>query len=335
MTPSHLGACGAGRGFAAIALDATGAEVWRRDIAYRAHDVIAFAPRDLCAVVGRKPGPGASLRSLSTGALIREIAPLPGCTFDGHAVFSADGSILYATQSEGAGQIGHIGVYEATDGELLGRFPTQGVEPHELVWSADGESLIVGNGGIVDRNATDPIESSLVRLDAVTGKLLSRTNLDEEDETLSLRHLAVLADGRVVCGAQDQDPATGLRPLVLLFDAAGKATPLDLPRDIHRRLAGYIGSVAVDRSGTVICATAPRGGLAVFWCGTDARYLGHTNLADVCGVAAGGESGTFLLSSGHGCRRKVKIPPKGGPSPEDVPAADALQWDNHLAAIFR
>jgi uncharacterized protein len=329
--PTHLAACGLSAGFATIALDDKGNALWRRDLGYRAHDVIADPARRICAVVGRKPGPMVTLCDLSTGASLRSIDPLPNCTFDGHAVFSADGGIIYTTQSEGRAQFGHIAIYDVAAGVLQGSFSTHGIEPHELLWSADGRQLIVGNGGIVDRHATDPIHSSLVRIDAATGKCLAKTVLDEDLETLSLRHLARLRDGRVVFGAQDQDPATDLRPLVGIIDDAGGVEFLDMPTDIHRRTAGYIGSVAVDRSGAVICATAPRGGLAAFW-SDDGRYLGAVDLADTCGVAGGLSDGTFLLTSGHGYRRLVSLH-EGVITVASAQSPDPLQWDNHLSLI--
>lgn len=334
--PIHLAACGdnagAKNGFAAMAFDAAGQQLWRRDLGYRAHDVIADPAHRICAIVGRKPGPRVMLCDLATGTVLRSIDPLPGCTFDGHAIFSADGSRLYTTQSEGKVQLGHIAVYDIADGTLSARFSSHGIEPHELLRSPDGRTLIVGNGGIVDRNATDPIHSSLVWLDATTGACQARIVLEEELETLSLRHLVHLDDGRIVCGVQDQDPATDLRPLVIVADGAGALRFLDMPADIHRRMAGYIGSVAIDRSGLLICATSPRGGLAAFWAADDGRYLGSVDLPDTCGVAGHAEAGRFLLTSGYGARLTVHVDAATGTlAPSRTQRTDPLQWDNHLS----
>lgn len=338
--PAHLLACGDIRdgkaSFAAMAVDAAGRTLWRRDLDCRAHDVIADPARRICAIVGRKPGPRALICDLVTGDLLQSLDPLPNCTFDGHGVFSADGRLLYTTQSEGKAQIGHVAVYGLADGKILHSYSSHGIEPHELLWSSDGASLIVGNGGILDRNSTEAIQSSLVWLDAGTGALQAKIVLDEDFETLSLRHLARLQDGRVVCGVQDQDPATDLRPLVVIADPAGALQFLEMPADIHRRLAGYIGSVALDPDGRFICATSPRGGLAAFWSAEDGRYLDAIDLPDTCGVAGGAEAGGFLLSSGHGARLAVQVDTAEGVS--TAPQAlrtDPLQWDNHLSLVRR
>ncbi|WP_374652887.1 DUF1513 domain-containing protein [Dongia sp.] len=332
MIATHLAACGLDSRFAAVALNDRGEKLWKCCLDYRAHDIPVDPARHICAVIGRKPGPRISVCDFRTGAVLRVLVPLPDCTFDGHGIFSAAGDQLYTTQSEGKGQRGAIGVYDVATGMLRRRFSTYGIEPHELLWLENGRNLVVGNGGIVDRNATDPIDSSLVCIDAANGDLIGKTVLEEDLETLSLRHLARLSDGRIVCGAQDQDPATDLRPLVFAMDRSGGATAFDLPRDIHRRLAGYIGSIAVDRSGEIVCATSPRGGLAVFWT-KSGDYLGAAELADVCGVAAGSGPGQFLLTSGHGHRLLVTAASQAGISVATLSTADGVQWDNHLSSV--
>jgi hypothetical protein len=316
-----------------MAVSASGRQVWRRELAWRAHDIIADPVRGICAIIGRKPGPAAMICELETGATRQSLAPLPSCTFDGHAVFSDDGAYLYTTQSEGKAQIGHVVVYDVALGTIAHCFSSHGIEPHELLW-ADAKTLAIGNGGILDRNSTDPIESSLVWLDATTGALQSRVVLDEDNETLSLRHIARLPDGRVVCGAQDQDFATDLRPLVFVADAGGRIDSLDLPVECHRRLMGYIGSVAVDPSGAFICATSPRGGLAVVWSVVDGRYVDAIDLPDTCGVAGGPGANDFLLSSGHGARLPIQVDVANGiiALPEAL-RLDPLQWDNHLSLV--
>lgn len=338
VVPAHLLACGDNAGgqvaFAAMAVSDSGRQLWRRPLDWRAHDVIADPARTICAIIGRKPGIQALLCDLATGDLLRKLDPLPNCTLDGHAVFSRDGTRLYTTQSQGKAQIGHVVVYDVAEGVIIDSYSSHGIEPHELLWAADGATLVIGNGGILDRNATDPIESSLVWLDATSGALLGRVVLDEENETLSLRHLARLGDDRVVCGVQDQDFATGLRPLVLIADPSGTVVFLDMPIDIHRRMMGYVGSVAVDSSGNFICATSPRGGLAVVWAAADGHYVDTIDLPDTCGVAGGKDAAGFLLSSGHGARLPIHIDAVDGilAMPESL-RVDPLLWDNHLSLV--
>lgn len=330
--PAHLAACGMEGGFAAMALDAAGAPLWRCDLDARAHDIVADPARGHCVVMGRKPGRFALIANLATGTPQGLLAPLPGHTFDGHGVFSADGARLFTTQSAERTQEGRIVVYEFVDGRIIAEFPSHGIEPHELIWAAP-DVLAIGNGGIVDRHAADAIESSLVLLSAEDGSVLRRWVLDDEWETLSIRHLALLPGGRIAFAMQDQDAATDRRPLVGIADPAGDVAFLDIPAGIHLKLDGYIGSVAVDRTGTIIAASAPRGGAAMFWAGADHRYLGAAELPDVCGLAATAAPLTLRLTSGHGRQCDVTCDAVQGVVARRDIAAAGVQWDNHLAWI--
>lgn len=327
--PAYLSACGIGTGFAAAALDAAGEILWQCDLAARAHDIVADPARDTCIVMDRKPGRSATLCRLSSGDALHCLRPLPGHAFDGHAVFSPDGAEIFATQSDDRTQAGLIVVYETATGRIARQFSSHGTEPHELVWVGPG-LLAIGNGGILDRRSVDAIDSSLAVIDA-HGVLHRRWVLDDEWETLSIRHLAALPDGRFAFAMQDQDAATDRRPLVAIAGLTDELHFLDMPAAIQHRLDGYIGSVAVDARGDVIAATAPRGGLGLFWSAADGRYLGEVALADVCGIAAAADAG-FLLTSGHGALRHVEI---GAENVALAPGgADfSLQWDNHVSRV--
>lgn len=335
-SPRYLAAGGVTGGYAALALDGGGVPLWRCDLTARAHDIAVRRESGLCAVIDRKPGEMARICDLATGIVKSALLPLSGCTFDGHAVFSTDGTALFTTQSAIAGQFGQIVVYDLASGRVSRHFPSHGIEPHELIWLQPDQLLAIGNGGIVDRRSADPIDSSLVLINAADGSLCRQWILDDELETLSIRHLASLTGDRVAFAAQDQDAATDVRPLLGIADLAGGLNFLTLPAAIHRRLDGYIGGVAVDSDGDFVVATAPRGGLALFWSASDRRHLGAVEMSDVCGVAATGEAGTFHLTSGHGGQRRVRIDIASGGISEfqlNSPPVARVQWDNHLTWI--
>lgn len=333
ILPAHLAACGVDGGFAAMALDGAGVPVWRRDLDIRAHDIVADPARGICAVIGRKPGRLAYISDLSSGVVRGMLEPFPHHSFDGHAVFSADGAHLFTTQSAERSQEGRIVVYDLASGTIAADYSSQGIEPHELIWVAP-DTLAVGNGGIVNRFAADAIDSSLVLLNSGDGRVQRRWVLDDEWETLSIRHLALLPRGRVAFAMQDQDAATDRRPLIGIADPADDLAFLDLPAEIHHRLDGYIGSVATDRTGAIVAASAPRGGRALFWSALDRRYLGAVELADVCGLAATADALTLRLTSGHGAQCDVTVDIHTGTLVrKDIAGTGSLslQWDNHLA----
>ena len=63
--------------------------------------------------------------------------------------FSADGSLLYATENAFDSGEGRIGLYAADDGfRRRGEFASHGIGPHQLCLAPDGQTLLVANGGI-------------------------------------------------------------------------------------------------------------------------------------------------------------------------------------------
>ncbi|TDQ81410.1 hypothetical protein A8950_2478 [Dongia mobilis] len=333
-TPAYLACCGVGGGFAAIGLDGDGRPLWHQTQPARAHDIIGHADLGICAVVARKPGTYVAVCDLVTGKTQVTCKAVSGHHFDGHGVFSLDGREIFATQSADRTQDGLIAVYDTRSGALLRTFPSQGTEPHELIWSEPG-ILAIAHGGIVNRNDPDAIDSSLVLLEAESGEVLRRWVLDDDWETLSIRHLAGLTDGGIVFAMQDQDAATDRRPLVGIATASGALSFLPIPPELQPRLDGYIGSVAADTAGRVVAATAPRGGVAMFWSVDDGRFIGRVDLPDVCGVAPGAKPGTMRLTSGHGRQLLAAVDSRNGISGLELAEMTeaGIQWDNHLARV--
>jgi hypothetical protein len=114
----------------------------------------------------------------------------------------------------------------------------------------------------------------------------------------------------------------------------GQLRFLDIPRDLAMTLRGYIGSVAVDRGSQVVCATSPKGNLAMFWDVADDRWLGSVRIADGCGVAPAGRPGSFVLTGGQGDILLVETLSRTGkpaaPRMSVLARDSRWQWDNHL-----
>jgi hypothetical protein len=149
---------------------------------------------------------------------------------------------------------------------------------------------------------------------------------------LSLRHLAVTADGLVEIAGQYEGPQADPVPLVASHRRGADGLTF-LATDERRRagLRQYCGSAALDSSGTILGATSPRGGLAVFWRVADGRPVGEMAAGDVCGIAAGPEAGAFVLTSGLGGAWMVW--PEAGRQAVLGPADKRLRWDNHLTRL--
>ncbi len=299
------------------------------EVPTRAH-AVARAPDGSVLVVARRPGDWLlRLRPDARGEHLlasRWQWIEPDRTFNGHVIATPDGARVLTTETDQESGMGLVGVRDAATLEKLDEWPTQGRDPHELLWlAASGRArLAVANGGIAtlaetgrvkhDLAAMDP---SLVVLDGETGACDGQWRLP--DARLSTRHLAQ-RDGilAIALQAEHDDPATRAQaPILALFD--GRAlTAMPAPR----ALAGYGGSVAATADGFVV--SAPRaGGVAHF----DARgaWRGFMALPDACPLAVIGEDlyiggGPAVLRSDGEQRAQTRI-------------ARPVTLDNHWVAL--
>lgn len=259
----------------------------------------------------------------------------PGRHFYGHGVFSADGRLLYTTENDYTARRGMIGVRDATAGyRQIGELPSHGIGPHDLALLSDRRTLVVANGGIhthPDRRREElnlaDMEPSLAYVDTETGDLLEAHGLAKDLRRLSIRHLAVASNDVVVFGCQYRGDADDLPPLVGFHRRGETLHIVPGPDDLHASLKNYIGSVTACSDGSVVAASAPRGGVVTYWDPAGRRFLGSLNLPDGCGVAPTGEGETFLLTSGEGYLAS------GGADGLGARQSTRYRWDNHAILV--
>ncbi len=300
----------------------------------RGHAMAFHPTRPEFVVFARRPGRFAVVIDDEKGVALHRIDAVDGRHFYGHGAFSPDGRTLFATENDYENGRGVVGIYDAGDRyRRLGDYPSHGIGPHELIMMPDGKTLAIANGGIrthPDHGRAklnlDDMAPSLTFTDIADGRLLDQGVLPEAQ--LSIRHLAMLTNGRLAVAMQYEGSRRNHVPLVAIHDG-GTIRTLSAPEDIQRRMRHYAGSVAVDHAGMLIAVSAPRGNLAAFWDGIDGHYLTHTEIQDGSGVAPTNKPGEFMLTGGTGevmcfephleTREAVDIT-KLGPS----------SWDNHL-----
>jgi hypothetical protein len=320
-----------------VAFDLDGRLLFASPLPARGHDMAVSPDRRWVVVLARRPGRFAVVLDAGTGALRHTIVPPDGRSFQGHGVFTPDGRWLLTAEIDLATGTGRIGIHDANAGYIrVDERETSGIGPHDAVLLADGRTLAVAHGGLgadplTGRDLTDRkvIRSDLTFLDLETGTVQVRHDLTGPLASLSLRHLALAAQGRVLFGCQWEGDRGETVPLI------GYASPdkpirfLDLPDTVLARLAGYVGSVACDPRSGIVAATSPRGGLVVR-VGADGAVLGLSILADACAVDAAGPSGCFVVASGQG-RLQHLSGADGARAMEVIGARGG--WDNHLRAL--
>lgn len=331
---------GAGRYFA-TGFGADGSFAFDLPLPTRGHSFAVHPRRTEAVAFGRRPGEYALTIDLAEGRALRTVPAAAGRHFNGHGIFAADGSRLFATETAIETGNGIVGIYDPQDGyRRVGEFASRGLDPHDVRLLPDGRTLVVANGGLMTHPDAPgmklniaTMQPSLDYFDARDGSPLTSARLPETLHQLSIRHLAVGHDGTVAVALQYEGPSADLVPLVCLHrPGAAALEPIGLPDTVLRDLRNYCGSAAVDAEGKVLAVSSPRGGISVFWDLDTGRPAGTVKVADGCGLAPTGTPGMFLLSSGMGGIGRY-APAVGTLNRLENAAADDARWDNHIVAV--
>ncbi|MDR9763686.1 DUF1513 domain-containing protein [Rhizobium redzepovicii] len=244
--------------------------------------------------------------------------------FYGHGAFSPDGRFLYASENDFDGNRGMIGIYDAGNRfTRIGEYETYGIGPHDMTVSDDGGLLIVANGGIEthpDFGRTKlnlgEMQPSLVLIDAATGALVEKHVLPAQWAELSTRHVDLDDKGRIWFACQYEGHRKDLPPLVGHFAKGEELSFIDLPEQTTRRLANYVGAIAVNRSEGIVGITSPKGGASVTLDARTGKVLAETVIPDAAGIAPA-KSG-FAVSSYDG---------------DFLSTRSDVAWDQHIVQI--
>lgn len=316
------------------ALDAAGNECFSLTLPDRGHSIALHPTAPLGVVFARRRGRFAAVFDSEEGTAVRRVDAAEGRHFYGHGAFSADGRWLFITENDWRTGDGVIGVRDATDAyREVDAMPSHGIGPHDVRLMPDSQRLVVANGGIrthPDRDREklnlDTMRPNLAMVDLASGRLEARFELAPDLHQLSIRHLDVTADGRVAVAMQYEGGKADAVSLVGLLDGAGLRT-FTASAEMAQHLRHYIGSIAFDRTGEVIAASAPRASRLTLWSARTGASLGTHPIPDSCGIAAAPTPGSFIATGSDG--RHYALAP--GSSPRELAAAPlAGDWDNHL-----
>jgi len=303
----------------------------------RGHGLARLATRGKIIITGRRPGLFAALVDTTDPAgPSKVVQSAPGCRFSGHSAVEPAGDHFVTSEFEAETVRGVLVLRRADDGSECGRFDPEGTEPHDMLFTAN--RLVAALGGLIKDGGVagpafnpDGIRSSVVEIDAQSGKIVARHVLAAELASLSLRHLARAPDGQsVVVGMQDQD-LSETRPLVAVIKIGGDISPLPMPDAKLCDFRGYVGSVAVDSSGEFAAATSPRGSVMGLWSLSKRAWVGGLGIPDVCGLVAGNEPREFWASSGLGEVINVSAAPLGATVKSRW--STSIGFDNHLLRV--
>ena len=293
-------------GFGAVLLGERGDVIANIALPDRGHDITISREAGRGVVFARQPGTFALVFDPSGQAPPVTLTSIEGRHFFGHGVFSPDGRLLYATESDFEAAQGVIGIYDATDGyQRIGEFPTYGTGPHEMLLMPDGVTFVVANGGIEthpDFGRTElnleTMDPSVAFIDRRDGRLVGQLRLEAGLHQLSIRHMAIDRRGRVWFGCQYKGAPSQSPQLVGFATMDGEIKLIELPDDALRDLRNYVGSVAASADGSTIAISSPGGDLLVAIDVEGRRPVLVETLRNGCGLAADGAG--FVATSGMG-----------------------------------
>ncbi|MEJ2681016.1 MAG: DUF1513 domain-containing protein [Gammaproteobacteria bacterium] len=307
----------------------------------RGHDIALSPDKKTAVALARRPGRFLLALDTQSGAITHASSSRPDRHFYGHGVFSPDGRWFYTTENDFERGVGVIGVRDAKrQFKQVGEFSSFGVGPHEIALLADGKTLVVANGGIQTHPDTgrsklniDDMQPSLVYLDRHTGTRLEQSFLPPALHQNSIRHLALTPDDRVCLVMQYEGKHREDIPLIGLHQRGTPIRLLSAPAPIQRRMRYYCGSVCVDASGQLFAVSSPHGGLITFWRTDQGDCIGHTDIIDGCGIAAGTQPGEFLLSSGQGGLYRYEAKQQSLTALTQTDHDTLRRWDNHMIQL--
>lgn len=299
----------------------------------RAHQLLPLpggnGPARHALVMARRPGEYLLRMDVQRGRALQWHTMEDDRYLGGHATLSADGKTFFTTETDGETGQGLIAERDLQSLEKLREFPSGGIGPHALLLETGG-TLLVANGGILNLPETGRrklnmgrMDSNLSRLDVRGGQLLAQHRLD--DPYLSLRHLALAADGTLGIALQaehalPQDRQTA--PALALLQAE-HLRPVDWATgQPPQHWDGYAGDVCC--ADGRFWVSAPHAGGLLSWT-TRGEGLRTQALAGAGALAAangywlvGGDSSAWLYRPG---------------SPQPQPYPLNLAWDNHAALL--
>lgn len=294
----------------------------------------AFHPLDTSTAVifSRRPGTHLLIVDTLKGSLINTLQCPDNRHFYGHGCFSRDGAYLYTTENNYDNGVGVIGVWDGKDYSRLGEMNSYGIGPHDIHLLSDNKTLVIASGGIRThpdyqrrKLNLDSMQAALVYMDAVKGILINRVEIS--NRSLSIRHLALTDDDKVLIAMQYEGPQTHIVPLV---GVQYKDNPIELmyaPEDVLREMRQYTASICMHPQRGIIGVTCPRGNIVTFWQLATQKWVTTLAIKDAGGIALNQTNNHFVITTGSG--KVIQVDPVNFEQ-RLLYVDNNLGWDNHL-----
>ena len=322
---------------AAMGLD--GKLIGKISLPTRGHDVIALPNKSGHALVfARRPGTFALEVDFINQRIVKEINPQSGLHFYGHGIISTTHNILMTSENDFVSGDGQIVLRDADNYQVIARYDSGGIGPHQLALMPDGKSIVIANGGIKThpdfprkKLNLDTMQPNLAYMDLSSGQVQAKYQL--ANNQLSIRHLDVSQKGKVIAGLQYQGMKTDVVPLAISHHGEEQLTYLQADDNLWQEMNQYTASVCIDNEHNRVAISCPRSDLITYWSLTNDQYIGNEKLKDGAGLAF---IDGMYASSGKGQVIELLAGKSSNQSklnPRTMNFSD-IRWDNHMATII-
>ena len=316
-----------------VAIDLDGRLISKTSLPKRAHDALALPNKpNHVLVLARRPDTFAVEIDILQGKVTQSFRSEVGHHFYGHGVVSPDGELLYTSENAYETGQGEIVVRETSNYNIVERFSSGGIGPHELALMPDKTTLVVANGGIKThpdwprlKLNVDSMQPNLSYVDRLTGEVVEQVVPEHFQQ--SARHLIVTEQGDVYLGMQFNGDYGEQYPLVYQHQRGGQLIAMQATLPQWQSMHQYIASLCVTEKDLYV--TCPRGDLVVVW-DRESKALKQTlTLKDAAGLAF--QNNQMLMSSGVG--KLLNTNAANATSAFEETQVSNIQFDNHMTLM--
>jgi len=297
----------------------------------RGHGVLAHPTKVGHAIVyARRPGDFLLEVDFINGVINRHVTADDGYHFFGHGAFSHDGQHLMSVENNFVAGRGEIVVRDADSYQIIDRYDCQGVGPHECKLMPNSNTLVIANGGIKthpnwprQKLNLDTMSPALTYLDLNNGQVVDHFRLDNHQ--LSIRHLDISSQGKVVAGLQYQGSKSDIVPLAISHHGQSQLTILAASDNTLRPLKQYAASVCINEAENQVAISCPRGDLVTLWDLDNDNFIEQVAIRDVAGLSMNERA--LIATNGKGQSWDLSTAPNTRHLFNDI------RWDNHLTTL--
>ncbi|MBF7072196.1 DUF1513 domain-containing protein [Glaciecola sp. MH2013] len=321
--------------YSVAAVDVLGNIISKVALPQRAHDVLEMPHKPGHVLVfARRPDRFAMEIDLASGQIVKRFSSQADTHFYGHGVLSKNGDYLFTTENRYDFKQGLIVVRNTSTFEVEGRFDSHGIGPHELVFMPDNNTLALANGGIEThpdypriKLNLDSMQSNLSYINSQTGAL--EHQVLPKDPQLSLRHLDVNPQGRVVVGAQYQGKRGKIQALVFSHHMHDKELmPMQASNTQWQQMQQYTASVVCHQNQAYV--TCPRGNSLFIFDLVKNKALAQITQKDVAGLVKTGSG----IASSNGLGQISLLKGRASAPAYKELNFPSLKFDNHMTSII-